>query len=207
MDENLTQLMVDRFYTKDTLESESIAGVPDDEFEEIYRIASDVVTLGERVLEVGCGTGKMTGLLAEKGHNAQGVDASSYVIEQARKRNPEITYSVGDAHYQSTYPGDFDWIISRQVVCHFFDPERVFKNWYNALTIGGSVVITDGLWRQEEWEADDLVEKSPLSCISDTSPVEDALRKCGFTIRHTGFLNEVEKVYANRKYLIVAQRS
>lgn len=54
---------------------------------------------GERVLDVGCGTGVITIALAERGCAAVGVDASEPYLEGARRNrsHPKIVYELGDA--------------------------------------------------------------------------------------------------------------
>ena len=56
---------------------------------------------GDRVLDVGCGTGILTCALAERGSTVVGIDASeAYVAEARRHRsNPEVTYDLGDVRH------------------------------------------------------------------------------------------------------------
>ena len=49
-----------------------------------------------RVVEVGCGPGRITGYLAGLGLDMLGIDLSPAMIEQARKRHPAIDFRVGD---------------------------------------------------------------------------------------------------------------
>ncbi|ORC34595.1 hypothetical protein B4O97_11615 [Marispirochaeta aestuarii] len=67
---------------------------------------------GMRVLDVGCGAGFTTSLLAEISGSAEGLDLSLERIESARKSYPELSFHQRDI-YQSLEglgPYDFIWI-------------------------------------------------------------------------------------------------
>lgn len=49
-----------------------------------------------RVLDAGCGNGRMIHELAQEGLTPQGVDLSSGMIERARRREPEVDFRVAD---------------------------------------------------------------------------------------------------------------
>lgn len=49
-----------------------------------------------RVVEVGCGPGRITAHLAGLGLEVSGIDLSPAMIEQARQRNPGLEFQVGD---------------------------------------------------------------------------------------------------------------
>lgn len=57
------------------------------------------IQTGQRVLDVGCGTGTITLALAERGCSVVGIDASASYLEGARRRRSHaaITYELGDA--------------------------------------------------------------------------------------------------------------
>lgn len=63
-----------------------------------YEAALERVALkaGQRVLDVGCGAGAFLRLVAERGAEAFGLDASESLIELARARLPEADLRVGD---------------------------------------------------------------------------------------------------------------
>lgn len=52
---------------------------------------------GERILDVGCGTGHLTKLIAEAGAEVVGMDSSREMIEAARAACPDIEFILADA--------------------------------------------------------------------------------------------------------------
>src|SRR5438046_315403 len=54
------------------------------------------LSAGQRVLEVGCGTGVFLRLAADRGAEVFGLDASEALIDLARERVPEADLRVGD---------------------------------------------------------------------------------------------------------------
>ena len=84
-----------------------------------------------RILEIGCGTGRMTGFIAEDFHEAYGVDIAEEMVEQAKKRLADKT----NIHLQATdgmhlpFPGDFfDAVFSFIVFQHMPSKKVVRKN-------------------------------------------------------------------------------
>ena len=72
-----------------------------------------------RILEVGCGTGWLTGMLGLCG-DATGIDLSPRAIEQAELRFPYCTFRAADL--TSTTLGDgFDVVVSHEVIEHIED--------------------------------------------------------------------------------------
>ncbi len=72
----------------------------------------DVVQLldpqpGERVLDLGCGTGTLTAEIADSGADIVGIDATAAMVEQASERYPDLQFSVADAReYEPDKPFD-----------------------------------------------------------------------------------------------------
>jgi ubiquinone/menaquinone biosynthesis C-methylase UbiE len=104
---------------------------------------------GERVLDIGCGTGGTTAELAKavgsSGH-VLGVDISAPLVEVARAQKLEnVTFEVGDA---TTFPfqsGSVDLVFSRFGVMFFGDPVAAFRNIRRAVKPGGRLVFI--CWR------------------------------------------------------------
>src|SRR5687768_4195163 len=47
---------------------------------------------GERILDLGCGTGHLTAKIAEAGASVVGMDSSPGMVEQARANYPELAF-------------------------------------------------------------------------------------------------------------------
>ena len=58
--------------------------------------------LGERILDLGCGTGALTAEIAARGAEVLGVDRSEEMIAQARKKFPALRFEVMDARQLRT---------------------------------------------------------------------------------------------------------
>ena len=61
---------------------------------------------GQRVLELGCGSGVFLRLAADRGATVYGLDASESLVELARRRVPEAELRVGDMQFLP-YEDDF----------------------------------------------------------------------------------------------------
>jgi len=66
---------------------------------------------GERVLDIGCGTGELTAELAARGAVVTGLDASAEMLAVARQRHPELSFKQGDAQALAD-AGAFDAVFS-----------------------------------------------------------------------------------------------
>ncbi len=108
-------------------------------------LARSGVAPGERVLEIGCGTGAFTVPLARAvgDHGAVlGADISSAMLTSARKRLAEaglgnVSLVEADAQTHQFEPGRFDLITSRFGVMFFADPMAAFANLLGAARPAG----------------------------------------------------------------------
>jgi ubiquinone/menaquinone biosynthesis C-methylase UbiE len=77
-----------------------------------YREAIGRVGLepGQRVLDVGCGTGVFLRLAADRGARVSGIDASRALLEQAAKRVPAADLRVGDMQFLPYEDNVFDLV-------------------------------------------------------------------------------------------------
>ncbi|WP_316978935.1 class I SAM-dependent methyltransferase [Shumkonia mesophila] len=112
---------------------------------------------GLRVLDVGCGTGFLSLLLADLGCTVTGVDLAPDMLARARAKAEaarlSITFRDGDAESPPFGPETFDLIVCRHVVWTLPDPEAAFRNWHRILVPGGRVMPVEGTWTPRTlWE-------------------------------------------------------
>jgi SAM-dependent methyltransferase len=94
-----------------------------------------------RVLDIGCGTGRVAEALAARGARAWGVDPSPEMLAVARSRNvPGGGFKQADAERLPFKAGWFDAALMRQVV-HHVDLAGAFAEAHRVLAPGGRLAI------------------------------------------------------------------
>lgn len=198
-------------------ESEKGHGILGDEIFSWKEDLKDVLkTLNKdkNVLDVGCGTGVFSRFLyKESGCNILGIDSSIDMIEEAQKLLPKkfkskVIFKYADAHndISNFEKQQFDYITSRQVVCHFIDPLKVFENWNICLKVGGYVLIIEGLWKRKGNDKDKIIDQLPLACHQSLKTIPYFLEKSGFQIEEVRFLENVNKHFDIPRYMILARK-
>jgi ubiquinone/menaquinone biosynthesis C-methylase UbiE len=101
---------------------------------------------GERVVEIGCGTGALTFELPKRADIAQveAIDYEQQFVDAARERNtdPRITIQQGDAHNLPFADGQFDRALSMLVLHFVSDPERATAEMRRVVRPGGIAAAT-----------------------------------------------------------------
>jgi trans-aconitate 2-methyltransferase len=98
---------------------------------------------GERILDLGCGTGHLTAQIAALGAEVIGLDASPAMVEQARRTYPQLTFVVGDAR-DFTLKQPVDAVLSNAALHWVQPPEPVVDCVRRALQPGGRFVADLG---------------------------------------------------------------
>ena len=93
---------------------------------------------GCRVLDVGAGTGLLTGLLVAAGHEVVAMDPSAAMLEQLALRLPEVTTAVARAEALPLPDSDVDVVTAGQAA-HWFDPVPAAAEMSRVLRPGGTV--------------------------------------------------------------------
>lgn len=74
-----------------------------------------------RILDAGCGAGRVAGYLAARGHEVTGLDLDPVLIDQARRDFPSATFELGDL--ADPRPGRYDVIVCAGNVMTFLHPD------------------------------------------------------------------------------------
>ena len=102
--------------------------------------------LSARVLDVGCGGGRILAYLLLLGADAHGIDISARMVEHCRNRYPDATVNVGDLpNLGATVTGPFDSILLADNVLDVFDDaqrRRVLTDIRGLLAPGGLLVFS-----------------------------------------------------------------
>jgi ubiquinone/menaquinone biosynthesis C-methylase UbiE len=78
-----------------------------------------------RVLDAGCGSGRDTKLLTELGATAEGIDLSSGLINEARKRYPTLVFKEGNFLQLPYHDNSFDGVWAHASLLHLENTEDV----------------------------------------------------------------------------------
>ena len=98
---------------------------------------------GARVIDMGCGSGAFTGLLAERGYNVSGIDIAPKLIALAQTKFPDIEFFAGDAENMPFEAKTFDGVLLSGLAHHFPDPRRLAAEVARVLKPGGRFVAFD----------------------------------------------------------------
>ena len=124
------------------------AGLYDDKHSFVWKLAAGVLELlnaqsGERILDLGCGTGHLTARIAETGALVVGVDRSPDMIRQAKEKYPSLKFEVMDAR-EIALDGKFDAVFSNATLHWIKEPERVIAGIGKLFRPGGRFVAEFG---------------------------------------------------------------
>ena len=100
------------------------------------------------VLDVGCGPGFFSVLLARLGYEVTAVDYTENMLAEARKNavhyGVDIDFRRMDAQKLDFEDGIFDLVISRNVLWNLEQPEQAYREWLRVLKPNGTVMNFDG---------------------------------------------------------------
>jgi trans-aconitate methyltransferase len=120
----------------------------DDRHSFVWKKAGDLVELlapkpGERILDLGCGTGHLTAQITALGAVTTGLDASLSMIAQARQNYPKLKFVLGDAS-EFRFDEPFDAVFSNAALHWIPEAGRVIASVAQALKPGGRFALEMG---------------------------------------------------------------
>lgn len=134
-------------------------GFPDSFFARLSR--EGVGLPGQRVLDLGTGTGTLARGFAKRGAEAVGVDISPELLEVARRlgegEGVSVDYVLAQAEFTPFEPGTFDVVTAGQC-WHWFDGPAAAKESLRLLRPGGVLVITHFCYLLEKGNVSERTE-------------------------------------------------
>ena len=123
------------------------------------------------ILDIGCGTGSLSVILARLGHTVTGIDLSPSMIALARTKAAayglEIEFHIMDASHPQFAERQFDLILCRHLLWALPEREQVLQRWGKLLKPGGRLILIEGYWKTGAGlHAQELIELLPSSFIN-----------------------------------------
>jgi SAM-dependent methyltransferase len=101
------------------------------------------VRAGDRALDLGCGAGEFTAVLAAAGAQVVGVEVAEAALQRARSRHPELDFRL--APIDGPLPledNTFDLVWASEVIEHVADTGRWLSETRRVLAPGGRLLLT-----------------------------------------------------------------
>lgn len=148
----------------------------DDRHSFVWKKGADLLEMlaprpGERILDLGCGTGHLTDRIAAAGADVIGIDASPSMVAQARRNFPKLRFRLADAT-DFTVDAPCDAVFANAVLHWIREPEKAAACMARALKPGGRLVLEMGV-------------KGNVARISQG--IEEVLRPAGYKARHAWY--------------------
>ena len=164
---------------------------------------------GDRVLDLGCGTGAACRYFAKHELLPEGIDLAKGMIAIAQKKNPELNFRIAN---MLTYKpeGTFDSVYAGYSLHHFkqSDAEKVIKNIGTYLKKDGIIglVVQEG---EGEFETDEpfLSGEKIFVRLFSREKITEMLKKIGVEIIETKVKKATEGEFPYDKLLIIGKKT
>ena len=157
---------------------------------------------GERILDLGCGTGKLANEIAGFGAVVTGIDASAEMINKAKETYPALKFFVKDAT-DFSFEEKFDTVFSNATLHWIAGQPSVLKQVWNALETGGRFVFEMGGQHNVESMVDALqlsLKNEGITEIKDhwyfpsVATYASLLEQAGFTVHQSLYFKRETKL-------------
>lgn len=98
---------------------------------------------GGRALDAACGTGRLTRMLVDHGHDVTGVDASEAMLERAHSNAPEATLRLGSLLHLPFPDASFDVVCCGLALTHVLLLQPAIAELARVLRAGGRLLLSD----------------------------------------------------------------
>ncbi|WP_114579388.1 class I SAM-dependent methyltransferase [Saliphagus sp. LR7] len=140
-----------------------------------------------QVLDVGCGTGVVSLLLGELGHDVVGVDFAPAMLDRARTKAHRGDHSIGfhrgDAETLAVPDDAVELVTARHLIWTLPNPHDALHEWKRVVEPGGRILLIEGYWdHSEPWdEYEEVHDDLPMYDGRPPAELAEVLRQRGFT--------------------------
>lgn len=106
----------------------------------IIRLAGEMK--GQRVLDIGCGDGALSYLLAKQGVRVSGLDNEELGLAYAKRNVPQAEFVLASAYELPFGEASFDLVVSSELIEHLEQPEKMLAEAVRVLRPGGQLILT-----------------------------------------------------------------
>lgn len=153
--------LVEQYWSRraDSFDSDSQHGIHSDEQRDAWLSVLET-WVGEsprEILDAGCGTGVVSLLLAQLGHDVTGIDLSSEMVdrarEKARRRGESVEFHEGNVEDLPFADGAYDVVTARHLIWTLPNPSTAIREWSRVVRPNGHLVLLEGHWDFDEpWD-------------------------------------------------------
>jgi SAM-dependent methyltransferase len=137
------------------------------------------------LLDAGCGSGMFCSLVAQKGASVMGLDASSGLLDFARRRAPHVNFFEGEMEELPFVGLTFDTVTMLNSLQHTTTPLRALSEARRVLRPGGRLAIAS--WaRPEQCQIADF-----FRAVDTLLPVESSNTPAAFSFSDKGILHNI----------------
>jgi len=144
-----------------------------------------MVTSNGHILDAGCGAGRDSAVFSENGFTVTGIDLSLELLKIAKNKTPNVTFLNIDLRSLPFEANSFDgiWACASLLHLHYREAEKVLKDFYTFLRIGGTLFVFVKVGSGEHESFEPSTPGIPrMFAFYDTKRLTDAVKKAGFSI-------------------------
>lgn len=116
-----------------------------DEHEEYYKEFLEFVNyyakVGDKIVDIGCGTGQSSFYLSKLGYNVIGVDEAQRFCDYAQENYPDVQFIQADVAKLPFKDNYFDIVSSYNTVEHFADVEKALVEMIRVIKPNGQILL------------------------------------------------------------------
>jgi len=155
---------------------------------DIPKIEEFVELNGKSLLEVGCGDGRLTALLAGKAEIITAIDPDESSIEAARTNVPGVNFLIGSGENMDFASDSFD-IVLFSYSLHHQDCDRALAEARRVVRKNGEILIVEPTQDSEFTRLVNIFEKDEIALLQKTldhinSGIYTILREDHYSVNH-----------------------